>query len=260
MSELVRLEVIESVAIATLDNPPMNLTTLELTRALRAVVERVTVDGGIRALVVTGAGDRSFNAGSDIKEMPGMLTAGDIIERKIAFENETFTALENMQIPTIAALNGIAFGGGLELAMCCDFIVADESAIVGLPEIKLGLFPGAGGPVRAARRIGEARARRLIFLGEPVAAAVALDWGLVDYVAARGTALVQALDLARRLVTMSEPSLRLAKRAINLRRELPDSEALLQSVTLFGEVCATVDVHEGVAAFIGKRAPQFGQI
>ncbi|SDO32589.1 Enoyl-CoA hydratase/carnithine racemase [Cryobacterium flavum] len=255
--QLVHLEVVDQVGVVTLDNPPMNVTTLGLARALADAVRRVAADDTIRAVVLTGAGDRAFNAGSDIKEMPEMLVAGDIIRRKIAFENETFTYLENLGKPTIAALNGVAFGGGLEMALCCDFIVADETTSMGLPEVKLGLFPGAGGPVRTARRIGEARAKQLIFLGEPLDAAIAFEWGLVDRIAPRGTALVAAMELGRQLAGIPAVSLRLAKGAISLRRDMSDSQALLASVPLFDEVCTTADASEGVSAFISRRTPAF---
>jgi enoyl-CoA hydratase/carnithine racemase len=255
--QLIELTRSGSVAIATIDTPPMNTNSLELLARLAEIIEEVENDASVRVLVLTGSGNRAFSAGSDIKEMPDMLATGDIIERKINFEDATFTALENMSTPTIAALNGVALGGGLELALCCDFIVAVETTRVGLPEIKLGLMPGAGGAIRATRRVGEGRAKQLIYLGDLIDTPTALSWGLIDKLAPEGEALATALKLADVLCERPAQSLAHAKRAIALRRNMSDSDALEGSVELFGNVCATQDAAEGVSAFLEKREPRF---
>ncbi|PNH78921.1 enoyl-CoA hydratase/isomerase family protein [Arthrobacter sp. AFG20] len=247
----------EGIARITLDNPPLNVTTLELTRSLHQTLRSIADDASVRAVVLTGAGERAFNAGSDITEMPALIAGGDVVERKIAFENQTFNLLENLPQATIAALNGVAYGGGLELAMCCDFIVGEEGLSVGMPEIKLGLFPGAGGAVRAARRIGKARATELVLLGDPLPTERAVEWGLINRVVPRGESLSAALHLARRLAEGPSQAVRLAKESIALAYQEPGQQPIRSSNELFRQVCATRDAAEGVTAFIEKRTPVF---
>ena len=158
----------DGVAVVTLNNPPLNLVTLEMTRRLNDTVKRLADDPAVRVMVLTGAGDKAFCAGSDIKEFPEMMAAGAVVPKKLALENEAWSRVDDFPKPTIAAVSGLAFGGGLELAVCCDLIVAEEGARVALPEIKLGVFPGSGGTIRVTRRIGEGRAKEMMFFGEPL--------------------------------------------------------------------------------------------
>jgi enoyl-CoA hydratase/carnithine racemase len=253
----VHTTITDGIARITLDNPPLNVTTLELTQSLNQALQSIRDDSEARAVVLTGTGDRAFNAGSDITEMPALIAEGNVVEKKIAFENETFNLLENLPLPTIAALNGVAYGGGLELAMCCDFIIGEEGLTVGTPEIKLGLFPGAGGAVRAARRIGKTRATELVLLGEPLPTERAVEWGLINSVVPRGESLAAALQLARRLADGPTQALRLAKESIALAYQEPGQQPILTANELFRQVCATHDAAEGVAAFIEKRPPTF---
>jgi enoyl-CoA hydratase/carnithine racemase len=197
--ELVKHAIDGGIATVTLNNPPLNLVTLELTRQLNETVARLAVDPAVLVLVLTGSGDKAFCAGSDIKEFPDMMAAGAVVPRKLALENEAWNRIDDFPKPTIAALNGLAFGGGLELAMCCDLIVAEAGQFVALPEIKLGVFPGTGGTVRAMRRIGEARAKEMMFFGEKLPVETALDWGLLNRVVPKGRALATATEMARTL-------------------------------------------------------------
>ena len=141
----------------TLDNPPLNVVTLELTRRLGAALDRLAADPEARALVVTGAGSRAFCAGSDVREFPSV--ANDVVRKKLAPENEAYSRLDDFPKPTIAALNGLAYGGGLELAVCCDILIAGADVRLALPEVKLGVLPGSGGTVRVPRRIGKGEPR-----------------------------------------------------------------------------------------------------
>src|ERR1700757_1055926 len=136
----------DGVALLTLDNPPLNLMTLDMTCELNALIPRLADDPAVRAMVLTGSGERAFCAGSDVKEFPQVADA--VVRKKLARENETYTRIAEFPKPTVAALNGLAFGGGLELAACCDLIIAEAGVLVALPEINLGIFPGSGGPGR----------------------------------------------------------------------------------------------------------------
>src|SRR5260370_4319049 len=155
----------DGVALVTLDNPPLNLVTLTMTRELDALVSRLAADPAVRVLVLTGSGAKAFCAGSDIKEFPEVADAA--VAKKLGPENAAYSRVAEFPKPTIAALNGLAFGGGLELAVCCDLIVAEAGGSIALPEIKLGGFPGTGGPIPVPPRPGAGRAKPPMFFGEP---------------------------------------------------------------------------------------------
>src|SRR6266480_1478194 len=193
----VMLETEDGVAVLTLNNQPLNVTTLEMTRALDVLVSRLAADPAVRVLVLTGSGAKAFCAGSDIREFPDVADA--VVAKKLARENAVYGRVAEFPKPTIAALNGLAFGGGLELAVCCDLIVAEAGGRIALPEIKLGVFPGSGGTIRVTRRIGESRAKEMMFFGEPVPVETALAWGLVNRVVPPGAAVETALTMAREL-------------------------------------------------------------
>jgi enoyl-CoA hydratase len=251
----VTLETEDGVAVLTLNNPPLNVTTLEMTRALDALVSRLAADPGTRVLVLTGSGSRAFCAGSDIKEFPAVADA--VVAKKLGRENAVFSRIAEFPKPTIAALNGLAFGGGLELAVCCDLIVAEAGTKVALPEIKLGVFPGSGGTIRVTRRIGEGRAKELMFFGEPIAAETALEWGLVNRVVPRGEALKTAVTLARELAAGPAEALQLCKRSIGMVFDRPERDAVEATLALSERAFATADCAEGVRAFFAKQPPRF---
>jgi enoyl-CoA hydratase len=253
--QLVRLTIAEGIAELVLDNPPLNLVTLELTRRLEAALDRLAADPGVHVLVVTGAGDRAFCAGSDVGEFPAVLD--DVVPRKLARENATWSKLDHFPRPTIGALNGLAYGGGLELAVCCDLLVAGADVRLALPEVKLGVFPGTGGTARIPRRIGEGRAKELAFLGEPIDAPTALAWGLVNRVVPPGRALDEARALARVLAVRPGRALELCKRAIDLALDVPQDEALDRTLALSDAAFKTADCREGVRAFFAKEPPRF---
>jgi enoyl-CoA hydratase len=243
------------VAVLTLNNPPMNVVTLALTALLDETLHGLAADPSLRVLVVTGAGDRAFCAGSDVKEFPAL--ADDVVDKKLRRENAAFSLVDDFPRPTIAALNGLAYGGGLELATCCDLIVAGEDVRLALPEIKLGVLPGSGGTVRVTRKIGEGRAKELMFLGEPIDARTAYAWGLVNRVVPPGQALPGALGLARALAERPGRALTLCKQAIDLAFDTTEDEALRRTLALSAEAFRTADCAEGVRAFLAKESPRF---
>lgn len=257
-SQLVQVRRTNGVAVVVRDNPPVNALTLETTRQLHAALSELAGADDVRAVVMTAGGERSFGAGSDIAEFQPLIEEGTVVEKKMAFENETFSLLSTMDKPTIAALNGSAFGGGLEIALACDLIVAEEGQVVGLPEVKLGLFPGSGGPVRVVRRIGEARAKEMIFFGDPVPVETARDWGLVNRVVGRGEALSFAVAWAERLAASSVSGLRACKLSVNATLGADAGQRVIrESLELTRAAFAHPDAAEGATAFLGKRPAQF---
>lgn len=255
----VRCTVHGGVATVTLDNPPLNVVFRGLTVALGRVLETLAADASVRAVVVTGAGDRAFCAGSDIAEFQPLMQPGRIVPEKLALQHEIFARLDDFPKPTVAAINGVAFGGGLEIAVCCDLLVADESARFALPEIKLGVFPGSGGPVRVTRRIGAGRAKELMFLGEPIDANTALAWGLINRVAPRGQAMAQAHALAATLGQRPALALALCKQAIAQSFDAPEDEAIARALPLSDRAFSSSEAQVGVRAFLAKETPRFEQ-
>ncbi len=241
--------------IVTLNNPPLNLVTLELTRELDRVLDRLAADRDARVLVLTGAGERAFCAGSDVREFASV--ADDVIGRKLAAENRAYAKVDDFPKPTIAAIAGLAYGGGLELAVCCDLLVVEANARLALPEIKLGVFPGSGGTVRVTRRIGEGRAKEMMYFGDPIDPQRALAWGLVNRVVPPGEALITACRMAAELAERPSQALQLCKRAIDLSFDVSEDRAIESSLALSAEAFAADDCAEGVRAFFEKRKPRF---
>lgn len=253
----VRCLVREGVATLTLDNPPLNVVFRGLTEALDRALDALETDASVRAVVVTGAGTRAFCAGSDIAEFQPLMQPGRIGPEKLALQHRVFGRLDDFPKPTVAAVNGLAYGGGLEIAVCCDLIVADAAARFALPEIKLGVFPGSGGPVRVTRRVGEGRAKELMFLGEPIDAATAMAWGLVNRVAPQGTALQAALALAATLAERPPLALALCKQAIDLSFDTTEDDAMRRALPLSERVFTSAESKEGVRAFLARETPRF---
>jgi enoyl-CoA hydratase/carnithine racemase len=255
MPEPIGCEVKEGIAVVTLNNPPLNLVTLALTRALDAVLDRLVGDTAVRVVVLTGAGRRAFCAGSDITEFPGV--ADDVVGKKLGRENRVYSKMDDCPKPTIAALNGLAYGGGLELAVCCDLVIAAADARLALPEIKLGVIPGSGGTVRVTRRVGEGRAKQMMFTGEPIDAETALAWGLIDRLVPPGKALEAALELAAVLAAGPAGALALCKQAIDLAFDVDENEAVARTLRLSQAAFDSDECREGVRAFLAKETPRF---
>jgi enoyl-CoA hydratase/carnithine racemase len=256
--DLILCDVRGPIATITLNNPPMNLVSLAMMPALDQVLDRIEADGGIRAVVVTGAGDRAFCAGSDIEEFDDLMVPGQVVPRKLQPQYEVFGRLDELPKPTVAALNGYVYGGGLEVAICCDLLVGDEDTLIASPEIKLGVFPGTGGTIRTTRRVGEGRAKELMFLGEPIDAATALEWGLLNRVAPPGESRRVAYELAEMLAERPPRALRYCKQSIDFTFDMSQDEALRRTLPLSDLAFSSPECAEGVSAFRAKRAPAFG--
>lgn len=244
------------VATMVVNNPPMNVMSGAVADEIKQCVEEMAADPGVVAVVVTGAGERAFMAGADIKEFPQMMAPGGAKAggRRI---HAALNALDFLPKPTIAAIHGYALGGGLELALACDIRVASEEAMLGVPEIKLGLFPGGGGTQRLPRLIGEAKAKLLMYTGDPIKAEEALRIGLVDRVVPKGEDVKAAQELARLITTRAGVALRLIKQAVDKGTQMTLLEGLDLENELFDQVFQTEDVKEGVDAFINKRTAKF---
>ncbi len=254
--DYVQLDVDErGIAVLTLDNPPLNLTTLTTLNRLLETCRRIAEDIAIRVLIVTGSGDKAFCAGSDVKEFSDVRE--QVAERKLAHENEAFTAIENLPVPVIAALNGVTLGGGGEIALACDIRIMDETTRIGFPEVKLGVFPGSGGVFRLPRLIGRACAFELLYTGDLIDAGEALRIGLVNRLAPKGRALDAARDLARTLVDRPALALSLIRSGVrNAERETTE-QATLRTLADSQRVFTGPDIEEGLAAFFEKRPPVF---
>ena len=253
-TELVTVEP-GTITIIRLNNPPLNLVSLDLTKALTTALTRVENDQSTRAVVLAGTGNRAFCAGSDVKEFASL--RGRVAERKLTKENATYNQLAELSVPTIAAIEGDALGGGLELALCCDLRVAANTALLGLPEVRLGVMPGSGGTQRLPRLIGLARAKELILLGEIIDADTALSFGLVNRVVPQGHAESTALELAKTVASRGPVAIREAKRLLNTTLDGSLAAGQASELAASERVFSSEDMLEGASAFVEKRSAEF---
>lgn len=260
MNQLIHLEIKGGVATVTIDNPPMNVLNSQVTDQLKQVFSQINDDPQVIAVILTGTGERAFMAGADIKEFPGWLNMEkQELINKITANHQVFNMIEDLPKPVIALLNGYTFGGGCELALACDIRIAEEHVQIGLPEVKLGLFPGGGGTQRLPRLIGKAKAKELMFLGEPITAAEALSIGLVNQIVPKGEGMIAAKSMAQKMSSYSLQALSRIKKAVNEGEDCSLESAINLEVNLFADIFQTEDAKEGVQAFIQKRSASFTQ-
>jgi enoyl-CoA hydratase/carnithine racemase len=245
------------VARLTLANPPLNLVTRELLLELGAAIEALAAadPGEIRAVVVTGAGERAFSAGSDVGEFEAQ--RGQAGRERHELESGVARRLAELPMPTIAAIEGNALGGGLELALCCDLRIASERARLGLPEVRLAVTPGAGGTQRLPRVVGAARAKELILTGRVLAAAEAERIGLVHEVVPAGQAVARATAIGEEIAWRGPIAVREAKRLLGLGTEIGLDAGLAAELDASDRVFASDDMLEGARAFFEKREPEY---
>jgi enoyl-CoA hydratase len=245
-----------AAAIVTINRPQvLNALNSQTLDDLRRAILDLKRDESVRAVVLTGAGEKAFVAGADINELAVQTPTGGR-EHALAGQH-VFDLVENMGKPVIAAINGYALGGGCELAMACTLRLAADTAKIGQPEIALGLIPGYAGTQRLPRLVGKGRAMEIILTGTPITADEALRIGLVNRVYPAADLMTESRKLALQLAKAAPIAMRYIINAVNKGTEMPFAEACQYEATLFGLVASTDDMREGTAAFLQKRKPEF---
>ena len=254
-SDKVVVSISEGIATITINNLAANTWDLESLPALKAVVNALNDMSDIRALVITGQGEKFFSAGADLNQFAtGDATAAQAMGDAFGGAFETLADYRGV---SIAAINGYAMGGGLEVALACDIRIAERHAALALPEAKVGLLPCAGGTQRLTQLVGEGWAKRIILCGERISAEKALALGLVEEVVDSGASLSAALELAKRASEQSPTSIAACKRLIHVARDITISAGLEAERDEFVALFSTEDQREGVTAFLEKRSPEW---
>ena len=245
----------EKVCTLTISNPPANLLSRAVLTEISGFLDGVAKDPNVKALVITGAGS-FFIVGADIKEISELKNSADGKEAS-HLGQMVFDKLEQLPIPSIAAINGHCLGGGNELAMSCSIRIANERSRIGQPEINLGILPGFGGTQRLPRLVGKSRALELNLTGDMITAKAAEAMGLVNKAVPEEEVLKQAMGLAKKIAGKSRPAVEGILRLTREGMEMPLKEALKLESELFGKLCDGHDMKEGLAAFLEKRSPKF---
>ncbi|NMP17749.1 enoyl-CoA hydratase [Thalassotalea sp. Y01] len=255
MTDLLKLEKQGNTAIITFNNPPAHTWTQQSLAGLRDLVLQLNQDKDVYALVLTGGGEKFFSAGADLN----VFADGDkSVARQMAeVFGQAFETLSAFRGVSIAAINGWSMGGGLEVALACDIRIAEEHAVMALPEASVGLLPCAGGTQNLHILVGEGWTKRMILCGERVDAPTALRIGLVEDVVSKGEGLNKAIELAARVAKQSPVAVAACKQLIQKNRSMPITEALPQERDAFVDLFDSKDQAEGVNAFIEKRKPQW---
>ena len=244
-----------AVAVITINRPDkLNALSKKVHAEGVAALDALRADEGVRVVVITGAGEKSFIAGADIAEFAGQTPAS---QKTLFAERTLFNSIDAFPKPVIAMVNGFCLGGGCELALACDIRVASENARFGQPEINLGIMPGGGGTQRLTRLIGEGRAMEMILTGEMIDAEKALQFGLVNHVFAKAELEAKTMALAEKIAEKAPLALQFSKEAVKLASRSNLDEGLRREVDLFALCFSTADKEEGVAAFLEKRKPDF---
>ena len=254
-SEKIKVSIEGNIATVVIDNPSANTWDRESLPALKAVIEALNAESNVYALVLTGAGEKFFSAGADLNQF----ASGDPDVARGVSEafGEAFESLADFRGVSIAAINGFAMGGGLEVALACDIRIAEEQAALALPEARVGLLPCAGGTQRLAQLVGEGWAKRMILCGERIGAQQAQTLGLVEEVVPTGEALETATTLAAKVGNQSPTSVAACKRLIHSARNIAIADGLVAERDEFVALFSTEDQQEGTNAFLEKREPEW---
>ncbi|MGZ8829831.1 MAG: enoyl-CoA hydratase/isomerase family protein [Thermoanaerobaculia bacterium] len=254
--ENIKTETRDGILLVTIDRPKvLNALNAKTVEEIGHAFSQARDDDSIRCVIVTGAGEKAFVAGADINELATLtpLSGKQVSEKG----QNVFLEIERFPKPVIAAINGFALGGGCELALACHIRIASEKAQIGLPEVSLGIIPGYGGTQRMARLLGKGKAFELVCSGDRIGAAEAEKIGLVNKVVPADQLMSAAEEMAKKFAARSPVAVRAAIEAINYGSDMPLEEGLLLEATLFGLLCATEDMKEGMKAFLEKRAANF---
>ncbi len=246
----------ENIGLLTINRPEkLNAISNELISELKKLLDEIENDEELRALILTGAGDKAFVAGADIKEL---VDRDARLGRRVSQERqEIFSRIENLPVPVIAAVNGYALGGGLELALACSIRICSEKAQFGAPEVKLGIIPGDGGTQRLPRLVGLGRAMEMILTGDFIDAQEAYRIGLVNKVLPQEELMDKAMELAEKIASRPPLAVRFAKEAVNRSQEGDAASGFALESYLHALSCTTEDKKEGVSAFLEKRKGKF---
>jgi enoyl-CoA hydratase/carnithine racemase len=240
----------------TLNRPDvMNAMNTALFTELRAAVRELSANAAVRVLVLTGAGTRAFSVGGDLKERNGM--SDETWRAQHQLIEEAFLAVKDFPVPVVAAIEGHAHGGGLELALMCDFIIASQASVFSLPEVKRGILPGGGGVQNLVRAVGMRQAKQLLYTGASFTAQQALQWGMVNELTEPGRALEQALQIARQIVQAAPMSVRYVKLAASRGGEVDFHTGYMLDLAAYNVLVSSQDRLEGVQAFNERRAPRW---
>lgn len=256
MGHRIKVAIENRVAVVTIDHPPLQVLSSGLIQAMRDTWSALAQNAEVTAVIVTGSGDKAFMAGADIKQFPAWIGKNGAAEFASTV-HDMLNDIEQLPKPVIAAVNGLALGAGCELALACDIRIVEAHALMGLPEIKLGLMPGGGGTQRLARLAGKSAAKLMMYTGDPIPAEEAYRIGLADLVVPSGQAVLEAAKLANSMCRHSLQALSRIKQAVNQGVQLPNPACMALEIQLFDQLFRTEDAREGVQAFLEKRKPEF---
>ncbi|WP_285399849.1 enoyl-CoA hydratase-related protein [Lysinibacillus sp. fls2-241-R2A-57] len=249
------VEVENNIATITINRPPVNPLNTQVFNELSDVFSKLDEEDDVRAIVLTGSGEKAFVAGADISEMAGLDLVG--INKMNKVSRSVFTQIENSTKPVIAALNGMALGGGLELALVCDLRISTEKAKFAFPEVGLGIIPGGGGTQRLPKIVGQGIAKELLYFGEMFDAVRALELGIVNKVVPAEEVIPVAKEWAKKLAQKPPVALQMVKQAVNAGSNTDIESGLIIEAACFGNAFSTEDRKEGLNAFVEKRKPVY---
>ncbi|MFC0295926.1 enoyl-CoA hydratase/isomerase family protein [Geobacillus jurassicus] len=253
--EFLQYEIDNRVAVVYIHRPPLNPLNTTVFRELSALIDELDANSQVGAILITGTGEKAFVAGADIREMMDLDLAGMMEMNKIS--RAAFSKIESASKPVIAAVNGLALGGGCELALVCDLRICSENAKFAFPEINLGIIPGGGGTQRLQRIVGQGVAKELLYFGEMIDAERALAIHLVNKVVPPDELLPTAKEWAEKLAQKPAIAMRMLKEAVNTGANVDLQSGLIIETACFGNAFATEDRKEGMRAFAEKRKPVF---